>query len=59
MLEGQATVTLGDQQRVVNAGEVALAVAVAGVPHKFVNSGPGRLRQVDIHEHHRFETEWL
>jgi hypothetical protein len=26
-----------------------------GVPHQFINSGQGRLRQVDIHEHPRFE----
>jgi quercetin dioxygenase-like cupin family protein len=57
VLEGQATFTLGDEQRVVVAGGVA--VAPAGVPHRFVNSGPGRLVQVDIHEHDHFVTEWL
>jgi mannose-6-phosphate isomerase-like protein (cupin superfamily) len=41
----------------VRAGEIV--VAPAGVPHRFVNSGAGRLRQVDIHVHPRFETEWL
>jgi hypothetical protein len=34
-------------------------VAPAGVPHRFVNSGPGRLVQVDIHENDHFVTEWL
>jgi hypothetical protein len=29
------------------------------VPHRFVNSGDGPLRQVDIHEGERFDTEWL
>lgn len=29
------------------------------VVHKFVNSGGGRLRQVDIHASERFITEWL
>jgi mannose-6-phosphate isomerase-like protein (cupin superfamily) len=57
VLEGEATFTLGDEQRVVRAGETA--VAPAGVAHGFVNSGQGRLRQVDIHESPRFETEWL
>jgi uncharacterized cupin superfamily protein len=45
VVEGQATFTLGAQERVVHACEIA--VAPAGVPHRFVNSGPGRLRQVD------------
>jgi mannose-6-phosphate isomerase-like protein (cupin superfamily) len=57
VLEGQATFTLGDQRRVVAAGEVA--VVPAGVPHQFVNSGSGRLVQVDIHENAQFVTEWL
>jgi mannose-6-phosphate isomerase-like protein (cupin superfamily) len=57
VLEGEATFTLGDEQRVVTGGEVV--VAPAGVAHAFVNSGEGRLRQVDIHESPRFETEWL
>ena len=57
VLEGEATFTLGDEQRVVTAG--AVVVAPPGVPHRFVNSGTGRLRQVDIHEHPRFDTEWL
>ena len=46
-LEGQATFTVGDATIEVGAGQVV--VAPAGVPHKFVNSGTGPLRQVDIH----------
>ena len=57
VLEGQATFTVGDDQQVVSAGEVA--VAPAGAAHRFVNSGPGRLLQVDIHQNERFVTEWL
>ena len=57
VLEGEATFTLGDEQRVLHAGETA--VAPAGVAHRFVNSGSARLLQVDIHEHPQFETEWL
>jgi quercetin dioxygenase-like cupin family protein len=57
VVEGEATFTLGDEQRVVRAGEIV--VAPPGVAHGFVNSGTGPLRQVDIHEHPRFVTEWL
>ena len=57
VLEGEATFTLGDEQRIVRAGEIA--VAPPGVAHGFMNSGFGPLRQVDIHEHPRFITDWL
>jgi mannose-6-phosphate isomerase-like protein (cupin superfamily) len=57
LLEGEATFILGDSERVAVAGEIV--VAPAGVPHRFFNSGPVRLRQVDIHESPTFETEWL
>jgi mannose-6-phosphate isomerase-like protein (cupin superfamily) len=57
VVEGEATFTLGEAERVVGAGEVV--VAPAGVAHRFVNSGAGRLRQIDIHESPRFITEWL
>ena len=46
-LEGEATFTVGDATIEVSAGQIV--VAPAGVPHKFVNSGSGLLRQVDIH----------
>ncbi len=46
-LEGQATFTVGEATIEVGAGQVV--VAPAEVPHKFVNSGSGPLRQVDIH----------
>lgn len=57
ILEGESTFTLGDEEHVRNAGDIV--VAPAGVAHKFVNSGEGRLRQVDVHENDRFDTEWL
>ena len=41
----------------VRGGEVV--VAPAGVAHRFVNSGDGPLRQVDIHVSRGFDTEWL
>ncbi len=46
-LEGEATFTVGEETIEVGAGQIV--VAPAGVPHKFVNSGSGLLRQVDIH----------
>jgi mannose-6-phosphate isomerase-like protein (cupin superfamily) len=55
--EGNATFTAGDETTEVEGGQVV--VVPAGVPHKFVNSGTGRLRQVDIHASDRFVTEWL
>jgi mannose-6-phosphate isomerase-like protein (cupin superfamily) len=45
--EGEATYTVGGDTIGVGAGQIV--VAPAGVPHKFVNSGTGPLRQVDIH----------
>ena len=57
ILEGQATLDDGDEKRDVGAGDVVLIPA--GQPHGFVNSGPGRLRQIDIHVSPSFSTEWL
>ena len=55
--EGSVTFTAGDELIEASAGQVV--VVSAGVPHKFVNSGDGRLRQIDIHASERFVTEWL
>jgi mannose-6-phosphate isomerase-like protein (cupin superfamily) len=52
--EGSATFTAGEETIEVG-GQVV--VVPAGVAHKFVNSGAGRLRQVDIHASERFVTE--
>ena len=52
MLEGRATVTIGDDTREVNAG--AIAVVPANTPHRFINSGDATLRQIDIHASPRF-----
>jgi mannose-6-phosphate isomerase-like protein (cupin superfamily) len=51
--EGEATYTVGDDTIEVSAGQIV--VAPAGVPHKFVNSGTGPLRQVDIHPSERIQ----
>jgi mannose-6-phosphate isomerase-like protein (cupin superfamily) len=55
--EGEATFTAGEEIIEASAGQVV--VVPADVPHKFVNSGAGRLRQIDIHASERFITEWL
>lgn len=55
--EGQATFTVGDATIEASAGQIL--IAPAGVPHKFINSGRGPLRQLDIHTNDRFITEWL
>ena len=52
-LEGEATFTVGDAT--IEAGAGQIVVAPAGVPHKFVNSGTGTLRQVDIHPSGRIQ----
>jgi mannose-6-phosphate isomerase-like protein (cupin superfamily) len=55
--EGTATFTAGDETIEASGGQVV--IVPSGVPHKFVNTGEGRLRQVDIHANNRFITEWL
>jgi mannose-6-phosphate isomerase-like protein (cupin superfamily) len=55
--EGDVTFTVGDDTIEATGGQVV--VVPAGVPHKFVNSGAGSLRQRDIHPTGRFVTEWL
>src|SRR5438046_1938108 len=51
-IEGTATITVGDEQREVNAG--GIAVIPANTPHRFVNSGKTVLRQIDMHASPRF-----
>jgi mannose-6-phosphate isomerase-like protein (cupin superfamily) len=55
--EGHATFTAGDATIEATAGQIV--VVPAGVPHKFVNAGSGRLRQINIHASERMVTEWL
>jgi len=55
--EGRCTFFVGDDTFEAGAGDIV--IAPAGVPHRFVNSGEGPLRQIDIHVSPRFETEWL
>ena len=57
VLEGEATLDDGSGKRRVEAGDVVLIPP--GQPHGFVNSGTGRLRQIDVHVSPSFSTEWL
>jgi mannose-6-phosphate isomerase-like protein (cupin superfamily) len=57
VLEGQAKFTVGSDT--IHAGAGQVLIVQPRVPHKFVNSGKGRLRQIDIHVSDRFVTEWL
>ncbi|TMG64301.1 MAG: cupin domain-containing protein [Chloroflexi bacterium] len=57
VIEGTSTFDDGDSKHVVSTGE--MAVVDAGQAHAFINPGPGRLRQIDIHLAPGFATEWL
>lgn len=47
VLEGLARITVGDEEREVSAG--GIAVIPANTPHRFVNAGDTILRQIDVH----------
>ena len=53
--EGQLTFTVGEDTAEATGGQVM--VALAGVPHKFVNSGTGRAGHIDIHTSRRMITD--
>ncbi|MBV9232038.1 MAG: cupin domain-containing protein [Chloroflexi bacterium] len=55
--EGQATFTVGSDTLEAKAGNIV--IVPPGLPHKFLNSGEGPLRQIDIHRSPQFITEWL
>jgi mannose-6-phosphate isomerase-like protein (cupin superfamily) len=57
VLEGSARATLDDEA--VDVGEGDIVVVPANVAHRFVNTGTGRLRQIDIHDSPHFVTQWL
>jgi mannose-6-phosphate isomerase-like protein (cupin superfamily) len=57
VLDGEATFTDGKEERVVRGGETVFVPP--DQPHAFVSSGPGRLRQIDVHLSSHFVTEWL
>jgi quercetin dioxygenase-like cupin family protein len=51
---GDLTFTVGDATIEATGGQIV--VATAGAPHKFVNSGTGQARHVDIHTSRRMVT---
>lgn len=55
--EGQATFRVGDV--VTEAGAGQIVVAPPDVPHRFTNSGTGRLRLVALHPAGRTQTRWV
>ena len=55
--EGDVTFTVGEDTIEATGGQIV--VVPAGVPHKFVNSGTGRARHIDIHASRRMTTEWM
>ena len=55
--EGQVTVTSGDATIEASGGQIV--IVPAGSPHRFVNSGTGPLRQINIHASPRMITAWL
>ena len=57
ILEGHATFTVGGHTIEVDGGHVV--IGPADVPHKFINSGEGTLRQINIHPSTEVITEWL
>jgi mannose-6-phosphate isomerase-like protein (cupin superfamily) len=57
VLDGEATVDVGDERVVAHSGQVI--VAPAGTPHRFTNTGSTHLRQIDLHLNERTVTDWL
>jgi mannose-6-phosphate isomerase-like protein (cupin superfamily) len=55
--EGHATFTLGESIFEVDAGNVV--IGPAGMPHKFINSGEGVLRTINMHPSTAVIQEWL
>jgi len=52
MIEGCATVTIGNETREVKAGDIA--IVPPNTPHRFVNSGETIVHQIDIHASPKF-----
>lgn len=57
VIEGQVTAVVGESSMMASGGQII--VVPANTPHSFVNSGTGRLLQVDIHASPTFVTAWL
>lgn len=55
--EGRGTFTADGVTLEATAGHIL--IIPAGTPHTFVNSGEGRLQQIDLHLAPKIRTEWL
>ena len=55
--DGNVRFTVGEETVEATAGDIV--VVPPGTPHKFVNIGAGRLRQISIHPVAQMDTEWL
>jgi mannose-6-phosphate isomerase-like protein (cupin superfamily) len=55
--DGISTFTVGSETLEAHAGQVI--IVPAEVPHKFANLSDKRLKQIDIHVHKEFITDWL
>lgn len=55
--EGEATYTIGNE--VITADKGMVVFVPADVPHTYVNSGPGILRQTAVHVAPNIQIEWL
>jgi oxalate decarboxylase/phosphoglucose isomerase-like protein (cupin superfamily) len=49
VLEGTLSVTLGDEERVVDAGPGTFVLIPDGTPHAIVNRGPADVRFLNVH----------
>jgi quercetin dioxygenase-like cupin family protein len=57
VIDGEMTITDGEHTVIARAGDIA--IAPAGRPHAFTNTGTEQLRSIDIHLSHVFRTDWL
>ncbi|TCC35285.1 cupin domain-containing protein [Kribbella capetownensis] len=57
VIEGNLTFYLADDQLEIMAGDIV--IAPPGIPHKFINQGPGRSHMICIHASPTMITEWL
>lgn len=55
--DGEARFTIGEETIEARAGQIV--IAPAGTPHRFVSTGSGVLRQINLHPVARMQTEWL
>jgi len=55
--EGRVAFTVGDDTVEASAGQIV--IVPPGMPHKFVNLGPGRSRHLDIYASGTMSQEWI